>query len=119
MIKIGGQHYFINFDAIETVVAGKEDFKEREITETEKKTFTNEEGKVYNIEESSRTYIRDKQYDASKYEILLMMIQVVMQNQDEIDDMMGIEATLAKLPIPFKIAFNTLLYYQVIKKLDI
>jgi hypothetical protein len=119
MIKIGEKSYFIDFDAIEKLVTGSEDFQAGEVTEKELIKNYNEIGAMTSFSEVEKTFHKDRQYDASKYDILVMMLQVVMSNQDEIDEGLGFERGLAKQPIPFKIAFNTLLYYKVLRNLDL
>jgi hypothetical protein len=50
------------------------------------------------------------------YDIIKMMIEVVITERDEIDETLGIHSA-NKLSIPFKVAFNTLLRYNILKSL--
>lgn len=50
------------------------------------------------------------------FEIIKMMIEIIMTEREEIDENLGVH-THKNLSIPFKIAFNTLLMNQIIKKL--
>jgi hypothetical protein len=118
MIKVGNKSFYIDFKSIETLVAGSPDFQAQEMEEKENIKNINHEGEVSSEINTVRTYLKDKQYDASKYDILVMMLQVVMSNQEDIDDSLGIERGLSSQPIPFKIAFNTLLYYKVLRSLE-
>ena len=50
------------------------------------------------------------------YDIIKMMIEVIITEREEIDETLGIHSA-NKLSIPFKIAFNTLLRYNILKSL--
>ena len=56
------------------------------------------------------------QIDISKWEILRFMIEALMSNHSEIDDKLGIAGLNNNSSIPFKIAFNTLLKYNVLQE---
>ena len=43
------------------------------------------------------------------------MLEIVFSSGDEIDDKMGITA-LNSLPTSYKLAFNTLLYHNILKE---
>ena len=57
----------------------------------------------------------EKQIDVSKYEMTKFMLEIIFSNGDEVDDKMGI-AGLENLPTSYKIAFNTLLYHNILKE---
>jgi hypothetical protein len=44
------------------------------------------------------------------------MIDVIMSESEDVDDMMGLKGSNS-LSIPFKIAYNTLLRYEILKEL--
>jgi len=50
------------------------------------------------------------------YDIIKMMIEVIITEREEVDETLGIHSA-NKLSIPFKIAFNTLLRYNILKSL--
>lgn len=56
------------------------------------------------------------QIDISKWEILRLMIEALMSNHSEIDDKLGIAGLNNNSSIPFKIAFNTLLKYNILQE---
>lgn len=56
------------------------------------------------------------QIDISKWEILKLMLEVIMTNQNEVDDKLGMTGLNNGTSIPFKIAFNTLLRYDILKE---
>jgi hypothetical protein len=50
-----------------------------------------------------------------KYETVKTMIDVMLSEENEVDENLGMKTT--ELTIPFKIAFNTLLMKQIINKI--
>ena len=55
--------------------------------------------------------------DVTKYEMLRDMLTTVLQGTDEIDEKLGIMA-LDSLPISFKLSYNTLIYYDILRELE-
>ena len=57
-------------------------------------------------------------FSVIKFEVVKTMIEVIMtEREDEMDNNLG-TYNQNKLSIPFKIAFNTLLMYKIIKHLE-
>ena len=54
--------------------------------------------------------------NAPKYEILRLMLEVVLNDNEVVDDSLGIRA-LRNSTIPFKLTFNTLINYNIIKEI--
>jgi hypothetical protein len=92
MLKILGENYYLDLDKIDDYVQIK-DRKESLSGETE--------GTAISI---------------IKYETIKLMLEVVMDETEELDETLGIKGT-NNLSIPFKIAFNTLLYKKLLNKL--
>ncbi len=49
-----------------------------------------------------------------KFETLKAMIEVIISQNDPIDETVGLKSN--SVPIPFKLAFNTLLKYKILNK---
>ena len=49
------------------------------------------------------------------YEIVKMMVETLLTEVDQVDEKMGFKTT--ELTIPFKIAFNTLVFKKIINKI--
>jgi hypothetical protein len=96
-LDIGGHELYIDFDKISDIVR----------LETE--TYLDEEGNLVDNGAEGGPHI-----DITKYEMLREMVGVVLSSNDIIDDKMGLIA-LNTLPIPFKISYNTLVEYDVLK----
>ena len=92
MLKILGENYYLDLDKIDDYVQIK-DRKELLSGDTE--------GTAISI---------------IKYETIKLMLEVVMDETEELDETLGIKGT-NNLSVPFKIAFNTLLYKKLLNKL--
>ena len=55
--------------------------------------------------------------NAPKYEILRLMLEVVLNDNEVVDDSLGLRA-LRNSTIPFKLTFNTLINYNIIKEIN-
>lgn len=56
--------------------------------------------------------------DVTKWETTKVMIESVLNEQGPVDEAMGYTKLSTQLSIPFKLSFNTLLKYQIIKEDD-
>jgi hypothetical protein len=92
MLKILGENYYLDLDKIDDYVQIK-DRKEFLSGDTE--------GTAISI---------------IKYETIKLMLEVVMDETEELDETLGVKGT-NNLSVPFKIAFNTLLYKKLLNKL--
>jgi hypothetical protein len=92
MLKVLGENYYLDLDKIDDYVQIK-DRKEATSGETE--------GTAISI---------------IKYETIKLMLEVVMDETEELDETLGVKGT-NNLSVPFKIAFNTLLYKKLLNKL--
>ena len=90
MLKIIGEHYFIDLDAIEKYV---------DMT-------------VQNIELTGKT---ETAINIIKYETVKLMLDVILTEADDSDDKLGLSSA-NNLSLPFKLAFNTLLNKKIINK---
>jgi len=97
MLEVLGEKYYIDFKGLETEV---------NIPFIVKKNLK----KI--VEETVEEPIQ--QINVVKFETIKMMLEVVLTEREEIDDNLGV-VTSKNLSLPFKIAFNTLLMYGIIK----
>jgi hypothetical protein len=91
MLKVLGENYYLDLDKIDAYVQIEE--------------------KVSSSGETEGTAI-----SIIKYETIKLMLEIIMDEQEEIDDKLGIKG-ISQLSIPFKLAFNTLLYKNLLNKL--
>lgn len=92
MLKVLGENYYLDLDKIDDYVQIKGD-----------KIITS------GVTESAHISI-------IKYETVKLMMEIIMDEQEEIDETLGAKAT-NNISIPFKIAFNTLLYKNLLNKI--
>lgn len=89
MLKIMGEHYFLDLDAIDNYI------------------------QIKNLEEtmsmSGETHI-----NIVKYETIKLMLDVLMDENEDVDETLGTKGS-GNLSIPFKLAFNTLASKQLLK----
>jgi hypothetical protein len=89
MLKILGEHYFIDLDNVE---------KYLDMTiETAELTSGSTETKI----------------NVVKYEMVKLMLDVILTENDDIDEKLGLNSA-NNLTLPFKLAFNTLLNKKLI-----
>ena len=88
MLNIFGETYHIDFDKIENLIS----IKQTDTGDTEQNV------------------------SIVKFELIKTMLDVVLSESGEIDEKMGLKGS-NDLTIPFKIAFNTLLRYEIIQTL--
>jgi len=90
MLKILGEHYFLDLDEIDNFI---------QIKETNSlATGTTGENHISIV----------------KYETIKLMLEIIMDEHEEIDETLGSKA-VSNLSIPFRLAFNTLISKKLLK----
>lgn len=115
MIEIGGIEYYIDLNNLDKVITSKISRGDT-ITETEKKSILDDNGKMLNVEVVEKTYERPREINMARYETVRQLIEVILTTLEEIDDELGIERALSDLSLPFKLSFNTLIANGIIKE---
>lgn len=92
MLKVLGENYYLDLDKIDDYVQIKGD-----------KAVTS------GATESAHISI-------IKYETVKLMMEIILDEPEEIDETLGAKGANG-LSVPFKIAFNTLLYKNLLNKL--
>jgi hypothetical protein len=95
MFNILGENYYIDIDEIEKYI----DMSGLDIEE---------------VEFSSLSGTSEMRVNIIKYELIKMMLDVVLSEDVEIDDKLGLKSSSSSISIPFKIAFNSLLNKKII-----
>lgn len=118
MLEIAGNIFYIDLTALENVVLYDDNGKNKQNITKERKTFKDDEGKVITSEEVEYESERGKEINAVKYETIRTMIEVLLDfnSQEEIDFTLGLERALSNTPLSYKIAFNTLWKYGILKE---
>ena len=116
MIEFGGVMYYIDIEALDKAITPVGIKPTDKITLTENKVVKNESGTIIGTEEVVTTSMRGKEIDGAKYETLRMMLETLIDNDEEVDDGLGIDRAMAKTPLSYRLAFNTLLNYGILKE---
>jgi hypothetical protein len=90
MLNVLGENYFIDLDEIERYLDMSDD---------------------QNIVDSGTTEMR---INIVKFELVKMMLDVILSEDLEIDDKLGLKSSSSNISVPFKIAFNSLLNKNLI-----
>ena len=94
MLQILGENYYLDLDKIDDYVQIKEKVKSKKLSG-----------------DTDGTHISIIKYDTIK-----IMIDVILSEDEELDEKLGIKGS-SQLSIPFKIAFNTLMYKNLLNKI--
>ena len=116
MIQFGENTYYIDIDVLESVISPE--LHPSKLVETQTKTYLDEDGKIVSVEVNEHSTERVREVNAAKYDLIRTMIEVILDvtDDDGIEDTMGAERGLEKASISFKIAFNTLYMYGILKE---
>jgi hypothetical protein len=117
MIEFGGIIYYIDIVAFDKAITPAGFKPTDNVTSTTITKTKDSNGEIISIEEIENSMPRGKEIDAAKFEIIRTMLDVVLDyGDDESDTSLGAERALDKTPLSFKIAFNTLINYGIIKE---
>ncbi len=118
MIEFGGIIYQLDLEAFEEAIKIKGEDPKDIIIEKVIKTYTDENDKITGSEILETFRERGVDIDTTKYELLRMLVDVVMDDlDDEPDTTLGIDRALSKKPLSYRIAFNTLKNYNILKEI--
>lgn len=114
LIDIGGSMFKIDLNAFNDALATKET-KDKKI---EVETISNyaSDGTMLGFTVKNVEVERGMEIDGPKYELLRMCLEIILSYNEDVDDSMGITKALESTTIPFKIAFNTLISYGILKE---
>jgi hypothetical protein len=90
MLKILGEHYYLDLDKIDEYIQIKQE------------------------PSSSSGETDSTQINIVKYETIKLMLDVIMDDGDEVDETLAGKGS--EITIPFKLAFNTLLNKKLLNK---
>lgn len=117
MLSVGGTEYMIDFDALGTLLTIQSEDDSKEMKEVDIKEVW-EKDEYIGKEVFTKTYQKGTELDMTKYEMVRMLFEVVLTYDIEIDETLGVERGLEGASLPFKLAFNTLIEYGIIKEIE-
>jgi hypothetical protein len=116
MIEFGNVIYYIDLNALTKAITPSGQKQKDKYIETEIKTIKNSANEVISIEHNETFNERGVEIDAIKYETIRTMIEVLIDYDDDVDTSLGADRAFDKMPISFKLAFNTLYECGVLKE---
>lgn len=117
LLEFGGVAYYIDFDGIDNILkSGDPDLDAKDVEETETQT-TYINSAIEKSVITTRNYHKGREVDLARYETYRSLIEILLTYNEEDDASLGVERALLKTPLPFKVAFNTLVKYGVLKEL--
>jgi hypothetical protein len=123
MIDLGGTVYVIDLEKFNSLLL-EEGEPEKAIETESRVTYSTElnglNGEMTPISTvvTSREYDKPKEINTPKYDVLRMCLEILFTYNEQVDDTLGEERALKGTSIPFKVAFNTLLNYGVLKEAE-
>lgn len=102
-LDFAGNELIVDFEKLSKIVRAKSPF------------LRDDDGKLIKDEKGKNILDDALHVDVAKYEMLRDMIAIVLQTADDIDEKLGM-MSLNSLPVSFKLAYNTLIHYDILKE---
>ena len=126
MIEFGGTIYYIDMNELEKNITMSGTKANDKVTLTVVdakgnrtiKTYLDADGKVLSTEKHETSSERGREIDATKYDLIRLMIEVLIDSGDDIDDSLGSDRALEATSLSYKLAFNTLYQYGILKEVE-
>ena len=122
MLEFGDKIYVLDIDVYSSVLtlAPKEGESETRITKTTQ-TYLDEKGVVATTTVTETEEERGSLIDSNKSDLLRTLIDTVFMSGEgeDSDDTLGSEHALKNAGVDFKIAFNTLIAYKILKEIEL
>ena len=116
MIELFGELYYIDFSELDKFLVldkkGNGKIKTKTVVET-----ANEDGNVTTTKTTTQEHIAHKEIDGVRFELVRNFIADIGDEGHEEDTKLS-DSSLEKTSVRFKLAFNTLLAYGLLKKMD-
>jgi len=116
-LEFGGVNYYVDFDALDSLLDIDKKNTKKNVIETETIISYDSENNVIGKTITKRENERNKEINLASYETLRLLMEVIFSYQNEdMDDTLGAQRALDSSTIPFKLSFNTLIKYGIIKE---
>jgi hypothetical protein len=116
-LEFGGVNYYVDFDALDSLLDIDKKNTKKNVIETETIISYDSENNVIGKTITKRENERNKEINLASYETLRLLMEVIFSYQNEdMDDTLGAQRALDSSTLPFKLSFNTLIKYGIIKE---
>jgi hypothetical protein len=109
--KIAGNQYYFDLDELSQFIRVEKDETVDDILGENEEVESEEESK-----EITEPPVEGQIIDLTKWETIKVMIESVLSENNPVDEAMGRTKLGEQLSIPFRLSFNTLLNYKIIKE---
>jgi hypothetical protein len=116
MLEFGGTIYYLDLSAFDKTVEPFGNKPTDTLITNETKVTKDANGLITGIEELTHSHARGKELDPARFDIIKTMIDVVLDFEDDGDSSLGVDRALESAPLSFKLAFNTLYNYGILKE---
>ena len=116
LFDVAGSKYYFDLDALSQFIRIEKSESVDDILGEVKKELENKNNENDEETEEVPHELYTQIIDVTKWETTKVMIESVLSEQGPVDEAMGYGQLSKQLSIPFKISFNTLLKYQIIKE---
>lgn len=108
----GSQYYFDLNELSQFIRIEKTESLDDFLSQNKKKKTKEEESEQESEQEPEENHI----IDFPKWEMTKAMVECILNETGPVDEAMGVTKLGEQLTIPFRISFNTLLKYKIIKE---
>jgi len=116
-LEFGGVNYYVDFDALDSLLDIDKKNTKKNVIETETIISYDNENNIIGKTVTKRENERNKEINLASYETLRLLMEVIFSYQNEdMDDTLGAQRALDSSTLPFKLSFNTLIKYGIIKE---
>lgn len=112
MIEIFGEVYYIDFEIIDKFLTSDPQFKARTVIEKQLTKILDEEGVLMSTTEITSETQKPSEINGVRFEIIRGFIDDISEANTENGD------KLSDMSVGFKLAFNTLTAYQILKPIE-
>jgi hypothetical protein len=115
LFPIAGSNYYFDLDELsQSIRIERTESIDDILGEAKKKLKKNKEEDDEETEDEIEPY--SQIIDITKWETLKVMIDAVLNEAAPVDEAMGFNKLAEQLSIPFRLSFNTLIKYKIIKE---
>ena len=118
-LEFGGSVYYIDLNSFDKLLTIDGLLEPKNVLETETTVTYSDKDKPLEKTVTTRESQKNKEINIATYETVRMLLEIVLtySEGEEVDDTLGAQRALQASTLSFKIAFNTLLRYNIIKEL--
>jgi hypothetical protein len=116
-LNFGGREYYIDFDELDKFLFVKLD--DKKVEETEERMIFDKDGNLTGAEKTSKSFTNEKEINGVRYEVITNMLETILYSNsgEDGDDLLGAKRVLDDASLAYKLAFNTLIKYKILKEI--